>query len=115
MQFFKENAVSIIGIIVLLLGIIIIFQYSDRKHSLHEKRVEKIVTVEGYSNDVTPGLFPDSENAQAMCEIHLENPAIIDSTCKTFSKNNCQTVDCCVWKNKKCVGGKNNSPFYLSS
>ncbi len=72
-------------------------------------------TVEGYSKSESPGLFPDSENAQAICKIHLENPAIIDKTCKTFSENNCETVDCCVWKNEKCVGGKNNRPIYLSS
>lgn len=115
MQFLTENALPIIGIVILLFVVAFIFQYGENSLNLREKRVAKIVTVEGYSNHVSPGLFPASENAQAICEIHLENPAIIDKTCKTFSENNCETVDCCVWKNEKCVGGKNNRPFYLSS
>ena len=115
MQFFAENALSIMGIVILLVAVVFIFQYGENPHNLRKKHVSKIVTVEGYSKSESPGLFPDSENAQAICKIHLENPAIIDKTCKTFSENNCKTVDCCVWNNEKCVGGKNNRPFYLSS
>jgi len=112
MGFFAQHAMPIMGLVVLLLVVIIIFQYGGVSTNVREKRISKIVTVEGYTE--SPGLFPDSENAQAICEIHLENPAIIDKGCKTFSEKNCNTVGCCVWKDGKCVGGTNNRAFYRS-
>ncbi len=114
MKFLSQHAMPIIGLIVLLLVVIVIFQYGGISTNVQDKRITKIVTVEGYARPSSPGVFPDSENAQAICNIHLENPQIIDKTCKTFSEKNCNTVDCCVWKNGKCVGGKNNRPFYIS-
>ena len=114
MNFFKQYALYISGIILLLIVIVIIFQYWRGEKGLREKRISKIVTVEGLFSDETPGLFPDSENPQAMCDIHLENPAIIDTQCKTFSKKNCNTVNCCVWNKGSCVGGTDNRPFYIT-
>jgi len=101
------------GIIVLLLVIVIIFQYWRASTVKREKQISKIVTVEGYVENESAGLFPDSENPQAMCDIHLDNPPIIDKLCKTFSKKNCNTVNCCVWKNGSCVGGTDKRPFYI--
>ena len=115
MSFIAQNIIPIIGIIILLLIIVIIFQFLHTVNKKSSKRVSKIVTVEGYSQHTTPGLFPDSANPQAICNIYLENPAMINKRCKTFSKNNCKTVDCCVWKNDTCVGGTDNRPFYSSN
>ena len=49
----------------------------------------------------------------AFCKNHIGSSAILNDSCNKLTKNNCNSVSCCVYtSNNKCVAGSESGPTY---
>jgi len=76
------------------------------------KKLLQVVTIEGLYNNDTNIIFP-SEKGEAFCK--NSSSASLDKSCRTLTKNNCNSTSCCVWtSDSKCVVGGIQGPTYNS-
>ena len=129
--YFKENGETILSLSVLLFSLIVLFSIygvvvdDGKKH----KKLKKQVVIESFNadaysnNDIKTtdtdvvSKFSKLESDKvdvAFCQNSMSS-ADKDANCKKLTKDNCNTVGCCVLLNgEKCVGGSESGPTYLN-
>jgi hypothetical protein len=104
--FYKTHFSEIIAVVVVILGFLSLFSLLNiNLNEIEDKRIQKIVTIEKFSNSLSGDSICSSKNS----------PDEINSLCNQLTKKNCNVSSCCVVLNgNKCVGGDTHGPTFHS-
>ena len=109
-DFVKENSVSIIIVVCVIIGLLVLFSLLgiNFEDSNKKKDISKIITIETIDNFNTP--MNDS-----FCNTYKSNPSKLNKKCKELTNNNCMNINCCILANgKKCMAGNKGGPIFYS-
>jgi len=120
-DFFKNNYLNIVIIIVIVIGLLVIISVKDINLNapVQPTHLVQTVTVETF----TPGINENEDldqlkmlPAQGFCSSLEGNTAELEKSCSELTKDNCAEVGCCVYMrdglNGKCVAGDHHGPTY---
>jgi hypothetical protein len=78
------------------------------------KKLLKVVTIEGFNNTAHPNSLI-LNTSDDFCESHRGSSGTLEQSCGKLTKNNCNNTSCCVWSSEnKCVAGSIKGPTYNS-
>ena len=94
-DFVKENSVSIIIVVCVIIGLLVLFSLLGINfEDSNKKKISKIITIETIDNFNTP--MNDS-----FCNTYKSNPSKLNKKCKELTNNNCMNINCCILANGK--------------
>ena len=108
-DFVKENSVSIIIVVCVIIGLLVLFSLLGINfEDSNKKKISKIITIETIDNFNIP--MNDS-----FCNTYKSNPSKLNKKCKELTNNNCMNINCCILANgKKCMAGNKGGPIFYS-
>ena len=118
-DFFKNNYLNIVIIIVVVIGLLVIISIKDINLNapVQPTHLVQTVTVETFTQEVNEDLDQlKMLPAQGFCSSLEGNTVELEKSCSELTKDNCAEVGCCVYMrdglNGKCVAGDHHGPTY---
>lgn len=107
--------ITILSIIILVLSLIVFFRVLqiDLNPVPQPRHLIQEVTIEKFTMENIEKL--KLQPAESFCKSYLGNSAGLEMACNELTENNCASVSCCVFNNKKCVAGNSLGPLYKTN
>jgi hypothetical protein len=103
---FIERIIFYFSIVLLFFFMAYIF-FGINLNSLNKN----VFFTEGLTNNPNTSIIIN--NTDAFCEHHRGSSNLLEKSCNSLTKNNCNSTSCCVWTSKnKCVAGNSKGPTF---